>query len=187
MRRAGRAPDRVEPVVGWRVWDVVLLEGRPRLCSLAFWSIWLPGRRAEASCRRSLVEAGLAGMPPHEAPALRCTCGLYATRRLVEALAYSRGVRRRSDTAHRVLGKVSLWGSVIEGDGGWRASHAYPAAIYVPAARRRRVLGGALANPAAGVEEIALGLAGYGVPVELVDASSERELVALLEAGTTTP
>jgi hypothetical protein len=174
-------PDSIDPVVGWRVWDVVELGGSLRLCSLAFWSIWLPGRAVEATCRRSLVETGLAGLPPHAAPAPRCTCGVYGTLNATQTLAYSHGVRRRGDTTHRVVGRVSLWGAVVECEGGWRASHAYPAVLYVPAVRRRRLSGRALARPTLPVEEIALELSDYGVPVELVDASSARELLALLE------
>ena len=34
--------------------------------------------------------------------------------------------------APRVLGRVSLWGDVVECAWGWRASFAYPAQIYVP-------------------------------------------------------
>jgi hypothetical protein len=43
---------------------------------------------------------------------------------------------------HYALGRVSLWGSVIECERGWRASYAYPAALYVATrsvARRPRL------------------------------------------------
>lgn len=177
-----QAPDEVEPRVGWRVWDVVELDGSLRLCSLAFWSIWLPRREATATCRRSLVDAALTGLPAHAAPQARCTCGIYATRTAEQVLEFSRGVRRRLDTVHRVAGTVSLWGAVVECEGGWRASHAYPAAIYVPTFRQRSFrLTRRLTRPSLPVEEIALGLAGYGVPVEIVDCTSERELARLLE------
>jgi hypothetical protein len=91
-------------------------------------------------------------------------------------------VKRRSDTVHRVAGRVSLWGLVVEGDGGWRASHAYPATIDVPTFRPRSLRPARrLARPALPVEEIALGLTDYGVPVEIVDCANERELAKLLE------
>ncbi len=32
----------------------------------------------------------------------------------------------------RVMGKVSLWGTVIETEHGYRASHAYPLRLYIP-------------------------------------------------------
>jgi hypothetical protein len=122
----------------------------------------------------------VAGLPPHEAPAEACRCGIYATAGLAETLAYSRDVRRRRDTIHRVVGRVSLWGTVIECEGGWRSSLGYPAALFVPGVRRRRRRVG-LAGADSPVEDIAVGLAAYGVPVELLDASDDRELLELLE------
>jgi hypothetical protein len=168
------APDVVEPVVGWRVWDVVVLDGAYRLCSLAFFSIWLPERETAAACRRAWVE-GSAVLAPHAAPAERCTCGIYGTRTVRQTLAYSRSVRRRGDTVHRVVGRVSLWGRVVESDAGWRAAYGYPSTLVVPARWARRD------RRQAPVEEVVHGLAAYGVPVDLVDARGERELAALLE------
>jgi hypothetical protein len=69
---------------------------------------------------------------------------------------------------------------VIECEGGWRASLGYPAAIFVPAVRHRRLRGG-LARATLPAEEIAVGLDVYGVPVEMLDASNSRELLQLLE------
>jgi hypothetical protein len=182
---SGPIPDEVEPRVGWRVWDVVALDGTLRLCSLAFWSIWLPRQEAAATCRTSLLDAALTGLPPHEAPQERCSCGIYATQTAGQVLEFSRSVRRRRDTVHRVAGRASLWGTVVECDGGWRAAYAYPSAIYVPAARPRSFrLARRLERPAMAVEEIAFGLLDYGVPVEIVDCAGERELAALLEPPT---
>jgi hypothetical protein len=175
-----QAPDRIAPVQGWRVWDVVLLDDAPRLCSLAFWSLWIPGKAAAATCRRTPLEGVVAGLPPHGAPAEGCRCGLYATVGAADTIEYSRSVGRRKDTVHRVFGRVSLWGTVIECEGGWRASLGYPAAIFVPAVRRRRLRGG-LAGASLPVERIAVGLYEYGVPVEVLDASSDRELLRVLE------
>ena len=73
----------------------------------------------------------------------------------------------------RVVGLVSLWGSVVECEHGWRASHAYPAAIYVPS------FSSAAGDPAP--EEIAAALAAYHVPVEIVTASRPEELIEGLE------
>ncbi len=176
------APDAIEPILGWRVWDVVTLEHELRLCSLAFWSIWIPREEIHATCRRSLIDAALTGLPAHAAPQPRCSCGIYAARTAKHVLDFSRQVRRRFDTVHRVAGRAALWGSVVEGDDGWRASHAYPASIVVPTFRPRSFrLTRRIAAPAVAVEQIALGLSGYGVPVEVVDAADERELARLLE------
>jgi hypothetical protein len=176
------APDELVPRSGWRVWDVVELDGALRLCSLAFWTIWLPRHEATALCRRALVDSGVGGLPPHDAPQASCTCGVYATRTALQALTYSRSVRRRRDTVHRIAGRVSLWGTVIECENGWRATHAYPAALFVPTARPRRFgFGHGLVRPSLPVEEIATRLGGYGVPVEIVDCSGTRGLAQALE------
>jgi hypothetical protein len=160
----------------------VALERELRLCSLAFWSIWLPGEEIKATCRRSLVDAALTGLPAHQAPQPRCSCGVYATRRARQVLDFSRQVRRRFDTVHRVAGLASLWGTVVESEDGWRGSHAYPASIVVPTFRSRSFrLTRRSGGPSLPIEEIARGLSAYGVPVEIVDASDERELARLLE------
>ena len=64
----------------------------------------------------------------------------------------------------RLIGRVALWGDVVEGPLGWRASHAYPIELFVPASvaaqtgyRRRGY-----------VDETMLALEEYGVPVDLV-------------------
>lgn len=176
------APDAIEPAVGWRVWDVVPLDGSYRLCSLAFWTIWLPQRAATAACRRVLVDRSWSRLPDHEAPSANCTCGIYATQTAQQVLEYAKQFRPRADTAHRVVGRVSLWGTVIECAGGWRASLAYPSAIFVPTARGRRVpLSGRLPTPRRPVEELALALGVYGVPVEIVDCWTRAELTTALQ------
>jgi hypothetical protein len=180
--RVTGAPDAIEPAVGWRVWDVVELDGAYRLCSLAFWTIWVPGRAATAACRRLLVDRSWSRLPDHPAPDERCTCGIYATATAWQVLDYAKRFRLRSDTVHRVVGRVSLWGRVVECEGGWRASRAYPTVVYVPTARGgRRPFIGRMPPPRRPVESIALGLGDYAVPVEIVDCSTRAELVRLLE------
>jgi hypothetical protein len=56
---------------------------------------------------------------------------------------------------------VELWGSVVEGDAGWRASHACPSRILLlPSPRARNTLG---------YLTTALELADYRVPIEILD------------------
>jgi hypothetical protein len=57
---------------------------------------------------------------------------------------------------------VALWGEVVEGERGWRASHAYPTRIYVPLRA---------GSDHQEVNDIALDLAVYGVPVEVLDCA----------------
>jgi hypothetical protein len=101
-----------EPLLAWRAWALtgrrdgshlvlrpVVGRGRP----------WLSGRPAEAACR-------MRG-PLHEAPQLDCTCGLHGTHDLA--------VLRRT-RCPAVLGRVALWGRVIEHELGFRARYGYP-------------------------------------------------------------
>jgi len=176
-----RAPDQLDPFTGWRVWDVVELDGQLRLCSLTFWSVWLPGRPVLAACRRTLVDRR-AGLPDHEAPSPGCTCGIYGADSARAAIAFSRRFARRRDVVDRVLGQVSLWGTVVECEAGWRAERAYPASLVVRApvgqSLLRRRLGVRPCRPA---EEIAAALGAYGVPVDLVAARNDRLLVEAIE------
>jgi hypothetical protein len=91
--------------------------------------------------------------------------------------------KEHEDVLHRVLGRVALWGTVVECERGWRASRAYPAHLYVPSPRRPAlfVLTG-LRRPALPAEEIALELAAYGVPVEIVECATVRGLAETLDA-----
>lgn len=113
------APDLIEPIVGWRVWRV--LNGTLR--SL-YWGgvVWHPGHPMDAACRAH----SYVGDDCHSAPDEGCKCGLYATTdRLATTMLAAR--LRAADA----LGKVALWGKVIEGEVGYRAEHAYPVELWV--------------------------------------------------------
>jgi hypothetical protein len=62
--------------------------------------------------------------------------------------------RDEPDTVCRILGEVTLWGHVLQTEGGWRASHAYPRRLYVADA------------------QIAVALAGYAVPISSAECGS---------------
>jgi hypothetical protein len=79
-------------------------------------------------------------------------------------------------TIQFAVGRVSLWGVVIECERGWRALYAYPARLYVPTRLTARHL-------RLGPGEVAEGLAGYGVPVTVTDASDRSELIEAIELG----
>lgn len=179
-----QAPDRLEPLVGWRVWDVVELDGELRLCSLNFWTLWLPGRPATAACRRALADVDGAGLPPHTAPRAGCTCGIYAARTVAQVLEHARRFRLGVDAVHRVVGRVSLWGEVVEAERGWRGEHAYPQALFVPAVRAGLPKPGRLPLPRRPIERIALELAVYGVTIEIIPCRTYAELGMLLEPGS---
>ena len=61
----------------------------------------------------------------------------------------------------------------MEGSRGWRASRAYPAEVWLP----QLDIDG---HDIAGIEEIALDLADYGVPVRVCDGRTARDVVSEL-------
>lgn len=159
------APDYIEPVLGWRSW-LVVREGEDfRLRSVLYETLWLPRKELVARClHRRISFPWRKQRVEHAPPAEECACGIYAAREPKEALAYIDG-RGWADTqsVHRVIGRVSLWGDVVECERGWRASSAYPRAIYVPPTRAPFWLS------VEDAEVIALSLTDYNVPVELLD------------------
>lgn len=165
-----RAPDYVEPFVGWRVWVVVVDDaGATRLRSVVQKTVWPAGEALRAECCQRRVLAKLLRRPQHgPVPLPSCQCGIYATEltELEPLLAEAPW-----ETGARVVGRVSLWGDVIECERGWRASLAYPAHLYVPLRDGRR--------PRLGQEEIAAGLADYGVPVELLPCRPSQAVTQL--------
>jgi hypothetical protein len=101
----------VEPIVAWRTWaltgkrdgtDLLLrpVAGRSRP--------WRPLEVAEAACKHARM---------HAAPNVDCSCGLHGTREV--------DILRRTKSPS-VLGRVALWGRVIEHQHGFRAEFAYP-------------------------------------------------------------
>jgi len=68
---------------------------------------------------------------------------------------------------------------VVECERGWRASHAYPARLYLLLGGDRHL--SFLPRRGADAERLALALRAYGVPVELVACASVRELARELE------
>lgn len=170
-----RAPDFAEPVRAWRAWFVVPDERTLRLRSLFVPLLWEPGRHVEAEClHRRLLRPWR--RKSHGAPHKLCECGIYATTTLSGATDYLRLMQPAAPEAIQyAVGRVSLWGVVIECERGWRASCAYPAALYVPTrSAARRAL-----TP----REVAEELAGYGVPVTVTDASDPAQLAEAIELG----
>jgi hypothetical protein len=163
-------PDYVEPVEAWRVWRVVMRDHRVVLQSLFAGAIWEPATPLVASCtagHRSRWAPWRKRANDHAAPDLDCRCGVYGVRSVAAARSYleTPPLLCRDD---RVIGRVALWGDVVEGPSGWRASHAYPVELYVPSpvvavsGLRRRAY----------VDEILLALEAYRVPVDVVAPSA---------------
>ena len=108
------APDYAEPLIGWRVWCVVETRVGLLLASVIHDHVWPVGRETLARCEHS-----------HPAPDPECGCGIHAAREPAAVLSYLRG-RDELSTVARVLGRVQLWGRVVEHEDGWRAERAYP-------------------------------------------------------------
>lgn len=162
-----QAPDYVAPTIGWRVWNVVDVDGALRLSSLLYHSHWSPQEEVAATCRRSLAYLPWGRMPIHTAPASDCVCGIYGAMHSEQARPFLWAPGTDS-ASYRVLGRVALWGRVVQAQAGWRAEFGYPDRLYVAARnryarqgwRRRRL------RPA----DVARELAAYRVPVEVVDS-----------------
>ncbi|MEX2275076.1 MAG: hypothetical protein WEA10_05885 [Actinomycetota bacterium] len=100
-----------EPIIAWRAWGLTgRADGsRIRLRPVAGPTLPWPHREAaKARCKRGKF---------HTAPDLACTCGLHAT--------HTTELLRRTK-APAVLGRIALWGRVIEHEHGYRAQFAYP-------------------------------------------------------------
>lgn len=162
-------PDYVEPVEAWRVWRVGMREGRVVLQSLFAGAVWEPAVPFLASCsagHRSRWAPWRKKPNEHSAPELECRCGIYGVQSVAAARSYLERppLLCRDD---RVIGRVALWGSVVESSSGWRASHGYPLELFVPAAvaahgpRRRGY-----------TDEIMVALEEYRVPVDAVAPSA---------------
>jgi hypothetical protein len=138
------------------VWRVLQHDGALTLASVVKGVAWPAGEPLVAECLGPRLNP-LPRLRPHPAPGARCECGVYATdlkrasHYLRDSIPFDLG---------RVLGRVALWGTVVECERGLRASHAYPVALYVPVGRGNRALRRAL--------ELASGLKRYRVPVELL-------------------
>ncbi|HEY2191590.1 MAG TPA: hypothetical protein VGH76_04695 [Actinomycetospora sp.] len=119
----GTVPDVPDAVLGWRTWRIGRrAQRRAELIAPLAGSAWPARRPLVASC----------GSRDHTPPGERCGCGLYAVA--------DPGVLEWGPSDHEVLGAVALWGQVVEGTRGWRASHGYPrflvTAPVIPAEQR---------------------------------------------------
>jgi hypothetical protein len=124
-------PDQVAVEYGWRAWGVkkgetkagkTLLQsingGGSAKGALPFWQPRVP---MEAVCDGE-----------HEVPAESCTCGLYSAKTLDHLMTMRHYYNYDPRTMFKVIGKVALWGKVIEGTQGWKATYGYPSELYLP-------------------------------------------------------
>lgn len=144
----------------------------PYLSSVYHQTVWPHRRALEADCCRTRIPILSFRRPVHDAPAERCRCGIHAGFADCARDHLPNILLRPS--AHPVVGRVSLWGDVVECERGWRASRAYPEQLYVPRLTPDDTL----------CDDIARGLeVVYGVPVESVgDATASDALEEIMSA-----
>jgi hypothetical protein len=110
-----------EALLGWRVWRIA----NGRLHAVVWGDEWPPQVRLDARCEDApspFWEPG-ASAAAHPAPHWGCECGVYAFKHRKDAEHLAREKVGRDTLA---LGRVSLWGRVIESERGYRAAYAYP-------------------------------------------------------------
>jgi hypothetical protein len=105
-------PDVPGVCIGWRSWELVDTPAGKRLASPVLANVvWPPGSALAARC--TAPRDG-----DHDTvPEPSCSCGLYAVRDPT-------GVVGCADDG--VVGCVALWGRVVKGEWGWRASYGFP-------------------------------------------------------------
>ena len=143
------APDYAGALIGWRVWCVFRRGDELRLASVIADDVWPSGSALVASCRAHELPSSRLVRPDrsrHGAPHEACTCGIYAARDAAAVWTYLRG-RDDADTVARVLGRVLLWGRVVEHESGWRAERAYPLELHTGDAALLRRLHSRIAAP----------------------------------------
>jgi hypothetical protein len=166
------APDYLEPVEGWRLWKVVERDRRSFLGSLFYggtWSYLVPFPAACEHRRFSLRTPWRRRPSGHPAPEESCTCGIHAAFEPSDVLPYLD--RFAGHRPYCALGRVALWGDVVECQRGYRAQYAYPTRLYVldfgSRSRSRFDL-----LPETVVEE----LDSYEVPVEVLAVADDDDL-----------
>jgi hypothetical protein len=112
-----------EPIEGWRIWNLSEGTTGPRLLPAGSGvDSWEPRHAVEARCGAPRIL--IVGIGRHTAPDIRCRCGIYASRSLD---VFERP--RPAWPPAPVVGTVSLWGTVIEHERGWRGRFAYPSRV----------------------------------------------------------
>ena len=111
-------PDRVEPITAWRAWKVFNDAGSWKLKAVGMTGVWEPRKAMEAICGASKEK--------HPAPGYGCECGLWSFTTLDDLVP-----ALENYTDLKVIGKVAVWGRVIECEHGFRSSHAYPTELWL--------------------------------------------------------
>lgn len=120
-----RAPDSPVSIKAYRVWAVRDTPEGLRLRSIWFPrdGAWPPFRRMEAECFACLFRRWR-----HRAPKPAHSCGIYAMKSVGDVWEWALE-HVPSGGRPLVAGEVWCWGTVVEGERGYRAQYAYPASF----------------------------------------------------------
>jgi hypothetical protein len=123
-----------EPLLGWRAWTVVETTAGPELRSLVYAHAWPPGEPMRRVCEPGGCLGARWPNQPH-------ACGIHAFKERADAELYPGTWEARRSGGARfpgvyAIGRVSLWGHVIEHQRGYRAELAYPFDLFLPAEHR---------------------------------------------------
>jgi hypothetical protein len=102
-----------------------------------------------------------------------CDCGIYAAARPTTLAPYLDSSWPGRKSVDLALGRVRLWGTVIECERGWRGQHAYPDRLYLclrsTSEESRRL-----------ADEMTTGLRDYCVPISLLRRAETLDAIAAL-------
>jgi len=163
-------PDSIEPILAWRAWLVTCEDGAWRLESVVHRCTWPTRHELTATC---LTTQGKLAKS-HFAPFGQCQCGVYGAstlERVGNYLGHGLGPVPRL----QAVGVVRLWGRVLVHEHGWRASHAYPTHLWLSRCDVRD-------DPIANWERVALDLADYRAPIDILERGNPSYVLAALRS-----
>jgi len=155
-----KIPDYISPIIGYRAWqfdgnNLRSLNGQP----------WSPGKALVGSCRRPSAD--------HTVPRQDCSCGVYAFKASRRAQGYCLAASIAAYSARGLgclaylHGEVTLWGTIVEHEDGWRAEFAYPQTIVISLQGFRTLSFAPQSFPFEDVEGKLKPLTAYRVPMNL--------------------
>jgi hypothetical protein len=119
------AEHQTEPVLGWRAWRLQRIDDELRIVPTTPRSAWQPRVAIHATCSGAHTREYMVYNPElakfHRSPEPGCTCGVHAIKDPARLA--------RSGRTAAVVGRVAMWGRVIEHTKGYRAEFAYPSRL----------------------------------------------------------
>lgn len=128
----------MNPIIAYRIWKVssegrlsTAYRGNGKWPWMKPYLGWCDG--GDRSFFTHVTPTGTAGKtyydpprPDHDAPHFDCACGLYGYKS-VKCLEQTFHTYSKGDC---VLGRVALWGKIVEHEDGYRAEYGYPQVLY---------------------------------------------------------